>query len=501
MVTYIVEASALGLGIGLLLWLIRKQSSSSGVRVWVLLAGLAGAVYLGMRIMSVPPHDLAYKISLAATIILGANAVLQLLNLLLYEHLLRKRGDVVIPRLIVDIINFIILAVVFFAVLNWVFGVKLSGILLTSTVISAIIGFSLQDILGNLFAGLALQMERPYVLDDWIRVGEQEEGRIVQMNWRSLTIATRTGDHVTLPNATVAKERVANFSRPSTAHMCRTTVGMAYSHLPGTVKSVIVAAAQEVDGVLKDPPPEVLLSGFAAYSVEYDVRFWIANYRARLHIEDAVRTRIWYALQRAGMSIPFPISDVTVRSVPEDQETRVRDRLRSEVIGELGGVDIFSPLTDQQIAVLADTTTKLLFTRGELLVSQGSSGDSLFVITGGRVEVYVQSGTGRRIHLAELGEGDYFGEMSLLTGEPRSASVEALTDTEVIMVEKRGLADILESEPEVLEPLTDSLEKRLEDLSGRLAEGAAVEPSPRERRERKEHLFTRICDFFGLSGL
>jgi len=496
MIVHGIQAVVLGLFVGLILLIIRRHAPGSRLRLWVFLAGIAGAAYLVMKMFGVPGESTFLKIALAATIMLSSNIVLQILNLLFWDHLLKKQIDVHIPRLVIDIINFIVLAIVAVAVLNGVFGVKLTAFLVTSTVLSAVIGLSLQDILGNLFAGLALQMERPYKLGEWVSVGD-EEGIVVQMNWRTLTVRTRSGDHLTIPNATVSKDIVTNFSRPDRNHMCRVNVGMAYEHQPGKVKRVITSTIEKMDGILEKPSPRVFLKEFDDYSINYDVRFWISEYHRRLELENAVRTRIWYSLRRTGMTIPFPIRDVTVREVTADQEDMVKDNVRQDIIGELRGVELFRPLSSDQILELASSSAKLLFSKGETLVQQGDSGDSLFIIADGKVDVSVSDAIGSKTHLAVLKSGDYFGEMSLLTGEPRSASVIALQETEVIVVEKRGLAELLQNEASIVEPLSAMLEKRLEDLSGRVTEGTPSEEMS-EQPDRKDHLLGRIRDFFGI---
>jgi len=258
MIVHGIQAVLLGLSVGLILLIIRKHAPGSKLRLWVFLAGIAGATYLVMKMFGVPGESTFSKIALAATIMLSSNILLQILNLLFWDYLLKKQVDVHIPRLVIDIINFIVLAIVAVALLSGIFGVKLTAFLVTSTVLSAVIGLSLQDILGNLFAGLALQMERPYKLGEWIRVGENE-GVVVQMNWRTLSIRTRSGDHVIIPNATVSKDIVTNYSRPDRNHMCRISVGMAYGHQPGMVKRIIISVLERVDGILNTPSPRVFL--------------------------------------------------------------------------------------------------------------------------------------------------------------------------------------------------------------------------------------------------
>jgi small-conductance mechanosensitive channel/CRP-like cAMP-binding protein len=497
MILHGIEAVVLGLSVGLILWLIRRRAPRSRLRMWVLLAGFAGVVYLVLRMLGVPTESTGSRIALAATIILTTNTLLQILNVVLWDYILRRKKDVVVPRLVIDIVNFIVLAVVAVVVLNSVFGVRLTAFLVTSTVLSAVIGLSLQDILSNLFAGLALQMERPYGLDDWIRVGDHE-GRVTQMNWRTLTVRTRENDYIVIPNATISKECVINYSRPNRLHMGHAWVGVAYTHPPGIVKNVVSRAVMETQGVQKDPCPEVLVDGFDDYSIRYDVRYWITDYERKPLIDDAVRCRIWYSLQRAGLKIPFPVRDVILHTVPEDHEARLREHLRREVVSELRGVDIFSPLSDAQIEVLAETSSKLRYAQGETLVTQGAGGDSLFIIATGTVRVEAATHAGSSSTVARLGPGSYFGEMSLLTGEPRSASVFADTEVEVIVVEKSGLAPLMESDSGIVEELSAMLEKRMEELSSMLTETRDSGKDEKKKTARRDDLLSRIRGFFGM---
>jgi CRP-like cAMP-binding protein len=252
-----------------------------------------------------------------------------------------------------------------------------------------------------------------------------------------------------------------------------------------------------MDGVLDTPAPRVFLTSFDDFSVNYEIRYWINEYHRRPELENVVRTRLWYALRRAGMTIPFPIRDVTVREVTVDQRDELRRSLQQDVLRGLKSVELFRPLSEEQIKKLAENSSKLIYSSGETLVRQGDSGDSLFIITSGEVEISISDGTGSSEHLADLGQGEYFGEMSLLTGELRSASVTAKCETEVIMVKKSGMSELLENEASIIEPLSAMLEKRLQDLSGK-----AVDRKSRQEKakhpDRKEHLLNRIRDFFGI---
>lgn len=496
MIYHTIEAVALGLAVGLLLWLIRKRAPGSRLKLWVLLSGASGGLYLVLSILGVDPETTGSKIVLAATILLGSNMVLQFFNYLIWDSLLKSRRGVMVPRLVIDVVNFVILAVVAIAVLNSIFNVQLTAFLVTSTVISAVIGLSLQDILGNVFAGLALQIEKPFSINDWVEAGGRT-GQIVERNWRTLTIRTRENDLVIIPNATASKERLINYSRPEPLRMGHARVGVAYDHPPGIVKDVIIQAVMETKGVQKEPCPDVLVKEFADFSIVYDVRYWITDYASMPKIDDAVKCRIWYSLHRAGLKIPFPITDVNVHTVPEDSDARIRRQLREELTEELRSVELFEPLTEEQLQHLAARCSKLRYAAGEILVKQGAKGDSLYLIRSGRVKVELAD-DGTTTVLATLQPGDYFGEMSLLTGEERSATVTAVEETEVVVVDKEGLSVLLEEDSRMLEELSTMLEKRLAELS---TQREALTEKRRDIRARasihKEALLGRIRSFFG----
>ncbi|MCK5786972.1 MAG: mechanosensitive ion channel family protein, partial [Candidatus Sabulitectum sp.] len=346
--THLGEAVFLGLSVGLMLWVLKKHEGQNRLKLWVIATGISLGVYLALKMLGVPSEGMGVRILLAFAIMMAANTVLQFLTLLLWEHLARKQMELPIPRLVIDVLTFIVMATLAVVLLNTLFSVKLTAFLVTSTVLSAVIGLSLQDILGNVFAGLSLQLERPYDMEDWVEVNGIE-GAIEEMNWRVLTIRTRNNDLMTVPNATVSKTVVTNYSKPTKLHMTHIAVGVGYAHPPERVKKVLLGAVSDTTGISTKPSPAVFLSDFGESSIEYDVRFWIKDFSRDPHISDAVRSRIWYCLQRAGMGIPFPIRDVYLHTVTPDHESKLRAELHEDIIRELKKVQLFQPLTDEDI--------------------------------------------------------------------------------------------------------------------------------------------------------
>ncbi len=493
--TNVALAVGLGLSVALLLWLLRGYAPVRRIRLSALgLAALVG-LYWVLLGLGLPADSTPQRIVVSLAVLVGANAILQLLDLLFWDYLLAARRHITVPRLIVDVFNFLVLGLVALGLLNRVFGIELSALLVTSTVVSAVIGLALQDTLANVISGLALQIERPFMVGDWVRVSS-EEGQVTQMNWRTLTLRTRDNHYVILPNITASKEVLINFSRPTPLQRVRASIGVAYPHPPGQVKDVLIRAVSDAPGVEREPAPQAMTVAYGDFAVQYDILYWITDFARTREIHDAVMSRLWYALRRAGMTIPFPIRDVTVRTLADDHEARAQAQQRLRMFQELRRVSLFLPLTDAQVEQLARGAARARYYPGEALVRQGEAGDSLFVVMDGRVRVEVLDGSGAAAAVATLGPDEFFGEMSLLTGEPRSASVVAETEAEVAVVDKPDLAAVIEADARIPEALSLALEARTRNAAERRAAGTG--PLSQKPDLQQAALVRRIRRFFGI---
>lgn len=329
-----------------------------------------------------------------------------------------------------------------------------------------------------------------------MRIGDKE-GEVVQMNWRTITLRSRDGHHVVLPNSRVAREDVLNFSRPGPAAMVHATVGVAYAHAPGDVKEVLRTAVAGADGVAAVPPAEVLVARFADSAVEYDLRFFARDWASVPQVRDAALSRAWYALRRAGFAIPFPQREVAVRNVPETREEERRERRRQEAFEALRSVPVFAPLSDAQVHGLARHARLERWAAGERLVRQGDDGGSLFALRSGEVRVVRTDGRGESQELARLSAGSFFGEMGLLTGDPRSASVVALSEVEVVVVEKEAFTPLLQEDGHLVRALSEALEARSRERARAYAVAAPESPAP---ATDSGAFLVRIQRFFGLEG-
>jgi small-conductance mechanosensitive channel/CRP-like cAMP-binding protein len=351
--------------------------------------------------------------------------------------------------------------------------------LTTSAVGAVVIGFALQDTLGNTFAGLAIQVEKPFTVGQWVAVGPHE-GRVVEVNWRATNLRTKAGNLVVLPNAFISKEAIVNYSAPEAPTRLQTTVGVSYDAPPNLVKAAILESLQDRPLVCSAPPPEVFIAGFGASSIEYLIRFWIADFAQDTAALDQVRSAVYYALRRHGFEIPYPIQ---VEYLREFAHERASDRLE-RLARCLEPIDLFAPLSAEERSELAARAREQLYGRGETIVRQGDAGRSMFIIASGRVRVVEASGR----ELATFEQGGYFGEMSMLTGQPRSASVQAVDDCLVVELTADSLRDVALANPDVLKRISDVVAARRADLERQKAESAshsaAAAESPRSLLQR-----------------
>lgn len=409
---------------------------------------------------------------LAAAFLLGLSTILRAVKWLLLELLVQRRA-VKIPPFLLDITEWVIMIIVILAMIRLVFGVELTTLLVTSTVASAIIGLALQDTLGNLIAGISLQVEGPFSVDDWVEI-DGIEGIIVRQNWRTLTLLTREDHRVMLTNSTVAKSKIINYSRPTNSQIQTVYLTLSESYSPNLVKNVLVEAVMGLDDLTLHPRLRSHVVSMQDGCVTYGLSYWLDDYSDKVIARDKVLTRAWYTLHRAGIHIPDPTGNFKLNVVPEDAHQQAVDARQTQLFVQMQSLHWLDVLSEAQLQQLANRTAVSTYTTGEYLVKQGEAGDSLFIITKGSVSVYVRATDGRSVFANTLSTGDFFGEMSLLTGEARSASIRANEDTDVIIIDKEAFATVLAQDPTILDRFVTALERRQEGLSQSLQQDSAL---------------------------
>lgn len=316
----------------------------------------------------------------AVSFLVGSVVVIETLNAGIFDYYFPDVKRLEAPQIFRQLFVVILSLCVLFVFLVAVLRVNLTPLLTTSAVISIVIGLALQDTLGNLFSGLAMQLSRPYSLGDWVKFGETV-GCVEKIDWRSVSIRTFAGDRVILPHSTLAKTEVHNFTSPDRLYARQVKVHVHYRHQPSMVKRVLLEVAQSAKGVLQDPPPVVWLTSFDDFAKTYTLKFWVADFCQYLNIESAVMERIWYRFSREGIEIPFPIFRLYIEKRVQDVDSRL------EKFALLRGIDFLKGLSEESIAYLAERLKIQLYTPGEIIFRQGEPGETFYIIRRGRAEL------------------------------------------------------------------------------------------------------------------
>jgi small-conductance mechanosensitive channel/CRP-like cAMP-binding protein len=449
-----------------------------------------------------PPDVGAYRWTHFLGLLLLSVALINVAGVLLFDVLLtaiRLRPPAIVSDLIVA---FAYLAAAI-SLLTLV-GVNLTGIVATSAVVTAVIGFSLQDTLANIMGGMAVQLDHSIRVGDWIRVGESE-GRVTQIRWRHTAVETRNWDTVLIPNSTLTKSTVTVLGRRAgqpMQHRQWVYFNVDFRHSPTEVTAAVEAAlrAETLQNVAADPPPNCIMWEFKESYGQYAVRYWLTDLGPNDQANSLVRGVVYAALKRAGISPSIPAQSVFLT---EEDGTR-RDRKEGEEmirrVQALRGMDIFAPLTDDERGELATRLRATPFVRGENIVRQGAMGDWLYIMVRGQAQVRVASDDGQSSRpVADLNAGDFFGEMGLMTGGERTASVVAQSDVSCYRLDKNDLTDILSKRPEIAEDMAKVLAKRRAELDA-VREGLNEEAMRQRMRNNQVDLLHRIRRFFTLEN-
>ncbi len=359
-------------------------------------------------------------------------------------------------------------------------------VLATTAVGAVVIGFALQDTLGNLFSGLAIQIEKPFRVGHWVTVAGTD-GLVTEVTWRATKIRTKAGNFLVVPNSVVAKEIVTNYSEPTRETRLEVEVGASYDVPPNDVKAVIVRALRNQPLLVREREPEVLIADFAASAVTYRVRVWTTDFAADQRVRDEVRTRIYYAFRRSNIEIPYPVQVEYQRTMAPSRPVPAPKPAQDI----LGAVEILSSLTTEQRARLSASGPDL-YAAGEIIVREGDAGSSMFVVQSGEAAVTLAGTDG---DVARLPPGAFFGEISLLTGERRTATVTAVQDCEVIEIGADAFRELVLADPAIVERVTAAVSARREELERHRTTRGTMKESP----ELAHTFLARVRQFLRLS--
>jgi small-conductance mechanosensitive channel/CRP-like cAMP-binding protein len=396
-----------------------------------------------------------------------------------------KRIDA--PTLIRNIFTIIAFTLFFLIAFTLLFPeVNLGALFTTSAIFGVILGLALQDTLGNFFAGISLQADRPFQVGDVITVGAQRHiGVVEEISWRAIKIRTFTNNVVLIANSHASREPIEVFPRGN-LNARLVFFNTLYTDSPAKTIHVVREAVREADNVSQKITPIVRIRNLGDNGPDYEVKYWLEDYAKYNDTDALVRQRIWYAFRRAGINFAYP-----TRTLWVERHHTGEARDGGALVERLSAVDIFAPLSADETAMLAQAAVRHVFAPGETVIRAGDPGSSMFVVHKGRVRVQVNE-NGRPRTVATLNEGDFFGEMALFTGEPRTANVLALEETEVLEIGHAAMKRVFETNPDLVESLSFIMAERRRGL-------ATKTDSTTTTSDASAGILSAIKRFFGLS--
>src|SRR5215467_732831 len=430
----------------------------------------------------------------AAAILLSTALVVALVNRYIWDFYFEKKRHITIPHFLREVVGGVIFLIVLLFVLSYGYHAEpqLKGLLAGSGVLAIIVGFAGQNLFAGIIGGISIQINRPYKVGDWLQVGERF-AEVREINWRSTRLCTNDDIYLDIPNNEMVSHQIVNLHYPTELHAMRIRVGIDYNVPPNRVKDTLGRAAQRAKNVVPNPPVKVFLVDFADHAMIYEIKYYMGNHARINETNDSVRTNVWYALKRQGITIPFPIRTLHVerkKGLPLQEE-------QAEALSILRGERLFECLSEDQLNQMVNQARLTLFGRGEPVIEEGAAGDSMFVMLRGAANVFV-SKNGSKIQVATLSAGDCFGEMSLLTGEPRSATVRADGDCYVMEIGKPVMAEVLSGAPSCMEQLSQLLAQRRMETEGILKEAKSTDEHALTERQYTANFLQRLRTFFQL---
>jgi small-conductance mechanosensitive channel/CRP-like cAMP-binding protein len=457
---------------------------------------LCHLVVLLLQLFIDPASSLGRALPVLGSFFLLA-AIGQAAFLLIVDALLGRRTATPLPRIFRDIVQGLVLIGVVLLTLRAA-GVEPGSLLTTSALLTAVIGLSLQDTLGNLFAGLSIQAQRPFEVGDWIQIDPDARfiGRVIEINWRATTVLTADQVELIIPNGTLAKSAIRNFTKPTVMSRRTVEVQAPYDVSPQRAVKALLGAVTSVEGVRVEPSPSVQLRTFGDNGISYALLYFIDDFAARDKIDSEVRQRVWFSFRRDSISFPFPTRSIQTQETQAAMRAVVEADEKARRLQAIKGVDFLAALPPEALERLAALSTRCQYLIGEVILRQGDRGHDFYIVQSGEVVVLLGRPEGSVAEIARLGPGKFFGEMSVMTGERRTATIQATTDCELVRIDKDAFQDILAADPKLIEQITQVLVERQIAMEENIMTRAARTKTDKEAKSNA--LVAAIRQFFSL---
>ena len=486
-------AMTVALGLGLLLLALRPLDRAA-IRNALIVLGLCALAEVGEAVTSSMGASAAAGVAANIAVALVGMVLIRLATLFVFRVVLPAIRSAP-ARIVEDLATAALYVGWGFAWLR-LSGVDPASLFATSAVVTAVLAFSMQETLGNVLGGVMLQLDRSLAVGDWVRI-DDVSGQVTEVRWRHTAVETRNGETMVVPNGWLMKNRftvLASRHDPAKPWRRWIRLNIELDASPGKVCAILEEAVHNaaIPNVALDPPPSAVLTEIGPRTGAYALRYWIHDRAPDDGTDSIVRQHIVAALVRSGIKLSVAYQEQL--EVKDDKEHREaeRNQERARRLEALARVDLFAPLSVVECESLADHLVYAPFVAGDVITRQGAVAHWLYLIISGRAEIWYESPQGRTL-VNVLQAGDVAGEMGLMTGEPRRATVVALTDVVCYRLDKEGFATVIAARPDIARQISQILATREVQLQGRREAAKALEPVVHH-----DAILTRIRSFFGL---
>src|SRR6185437_1224316 len=347
----------------LMLLLGRSLKHKQGVKLGVLyhLFSLGCAIFLPAALLQLN-WTIVHHIG-AFTVIFGGVFVISLVDRYVWDIYFKQLQSIDVPKFLPEVVRLGILVLAVFWALEHFYGANVNGLFGVSGIAAIVIGFAMQDSLGNILSGIALQAGKPYAHGDWLMI-DNRYAEVIEVNWRATRLRTNDDIVIEIPHRQMASQTIVNLNRPTRRHAMRVSLGIDYSAPPSRVKDILLHATSNAKGVSPEPKPKIYLKTFADSSVEYEIKFWVDDRSYYHEVCDSVRSNVWYSLQRHGIKIPFPVRTVQIERPSRNKQQEVQSAARQILRQQ----PMFKSFNDEQLDALLPRGQATNFGRGETLI-------------------------------------------------------------------------------------------------------------------------------------
>lgn len=448
-----VIAAYLGVRIGVALFFraFQKQLREAKPRIQPLIGPVHALIIVGLVHFGLAMAERSTLIVQLLLVLAATWTAIRLIVVLIAELYFRALRGIVMPAVLRAITSYALYLLAAFTALHLFWGMAIGDLLVIASVAALVCGVVFQSTIGTLLTGLSISLRYPLSEGDIIRVAGVE-GRVRDVDWRFAELITRDNAIVTLPNRLLAESMVLNYARPDPRHRSTIEISADASAPPNRVKQILIEAVLSATE-LSTSAAETTVYFVSEQNgqITYSLSFWTINYERARELEDRVRTLVWYRLRREKLETAAPSN-------------------------YLGNVAIFAGVSPDHLERLSSSARTEMFGKGEQLFRQGEAGDSFFVVRSGAISISTDTpASDFQEQRAVLRSGEVFGERSVLTGEPRSANAAALEDSELIVIHKHNLLELLQADPNAAERISAIMVAREQENASAPANAADVE--------------------------